>query len=425
MTRLSRRSFLKSTAAGGTFLGLSAATYRSALLAQDKPSETVRVGCLGLGGQGRGNMKAIKKNVVALCDVDASHLATAAKELGSGDKVLTAGDYRKLLEAKDIDAVLISTPDHWHALTTVDACKAGKDVYCEKPLTLVVTEGRAMVKAARDNKRIVQTGSQQRSGKAFRQACELVRSGALGELKTVKVGLPGPNWSGPPVDDSDPPAALDYEFWLGPAPERPFNAKRVHYLFRFFWDYSGGQQTNFGAHDLDIAQWALGMDESGPTTIEGSATFNKDKWFETPETAKQTFTYASGVTVQCSLGKGGFPGGVTFEGEKGTIYVKRGSITVTLGGEKVADPYALPTGDTKLYVSNNHHQNWLECIKTRKLPICDVEIGHRSATVCHLGNIAIRTGRKITWDAAKEQIVGDKEASAMLTKPYRKPWVLG
>jgi predicted dehydrogenase len=424
VTRLSRRSFLKSAAAGGTFLGLSAATYRAALLAQDKPSETVRVGCIGLGGQGRGNMKAVRKNVVALCDVDADRLTTAAKELGS-DKVLTAGDYRKLLEAKDIDAVLISTPDHWHALTTVDACKAGKDVYCEKPLTLVVAEGRAMVKAARDNKRIVQTGSQQRSGKEFRQACELVRNGALGKLKTVKVGLPGPNWSGPPVDDSDPPAALDYEFWLGPAPQRPFNAKRVHYLFRFFWDYSGGQQTNFGAHDLDIAQWALGMDDSGPTTIEGSATFNKDKWFETPETAKQTFTYASGVTVQCSLGKGGYPGGVTFEGEKGTITVKRGPITVTLNGEKVADPYALPTGDTKLYVSNNHHQNWLECIKTRKLPICDVEIGHRSATVCHLGNIAIRTGRKITWDPAKEQIVGDKEASAMLTKPYRKPWVLG
>jgi predicted dehydrogenase len=228
-----------------------------------------------------------------------------------------------------------------------------------------------------------------------------------------------------PVPDSDPPAAIDYDLWLGPAPDRKYNANRVHYLFRFFWDYSGGQQTNFGAHDLDITQWGLGMDASGPTTIEGSATFHDKGWFETPETAKQTFTYANGVTVLCSLGRGGYPGGVTFEGEKGTISVKRGSITVTLNGEKVADPYKLPTGDTKLYVSNNHHQDWIDCIKSRKAPVCDVEIGHRSATVCHLGKIAIRTGRKITWDATKEQIVGDKEANEMLSKPYRKPWVLG
>jgi myo-inositol 2-dehydrogenase / D-chiro-inositol 1-dehydrogenase len=426
MSRLTRRTFLRSTAASGTLLALPAITYRAALLAQDKPSETVRVGCIGVGGQGRGNMNAIKKNVVAVCDVDTSHLATAAKGLEKGDtKVLTSGDYHKILESKDIDAVMVATPDHWHALISVDACKAGKDVYCEKPMTLLVAEGRAMVKAARENKRIVQCGSQQRSAKEFRQACELVRNGTLGKIKEVKVGLPGPNFSGPPVADSDPPAELDYDRWLGPAPERKYNAKRVHYLFRFFWDYSGGQQTNWGAHHLDIAQWGLGMDDSGPTTIEASATFNKDKWFETPETAKETFTYANGVTLLCSLGGKGYPGGTTFEGEKGTIHVNRGSITVTLNGEKVTDPYKLPTGETKLYVSTGHFPNWLDCIKTRKPPICDVEIGHRSATVCHLGNIAIRTGRKITWDPKTETIVGDKEAAAMLTKEYRKPWKLG
>ncbi|VTR96575.1 nadh-dependent dehydrogenase : Probable NADH-dependent dehydrogenase OS=Planctomyces maris DSM 8797 GN=PM8797T_19989 PE=4 SV=1: GFO_IDH_MocA [Gemmata massiliana] len=428
MSQVTRRSFLRASAAGGTFLALPARTYRSALLADDKPSETVRVACVGVGNQGTGNMKAIRKNVVAVCDVDKGHLASAAKELEkSNTKVATFDDYRKILESKDIDAVLCTTPDHWHALVTIDSCKAGKDVYCEKPLTLVVTEGRAMVKAARDNKRIVQTGSQQRSGKEFRQACELVRNNALGKVKEVKVGLPGPNWvdrAKKPVPDGFAPAALDYDRWLGPAPERPFNANRVHYLFRFFWDYSGGQQTNFGAHDLDITQWALGMDDSGPTTIEGTATFNADKWFETPETAKQTFTYANGVRVHCTLGKGGNPGGVTFECEKGTISVKRGALTVTMNGEKVEKPYELPTGDTKLYVSANHHQNWLDCIKSRKLPICDVEIGHRSATVCHLGNIAIRTGRKITWDAKAETIVGDKDAAAMLTKEYRKPWAL-
>lgn len=424
MSHVSRRTFLNVSA--GTFLALPAATYRAALLAEDKPSATVRVASIGVGRQGRGNMNAIKKHVVAVCDVDKGHLADAAKTFDTNaTKVRAEGDYRKLLESKDIDAVLCSTPDHWHALVTVDACKAGKDVYCEKPLTLTVAEGRVMVKAARDNKRIVQCGSQQRSAKEFRHACELVRNGALGKLKEVKVGLPGPNWGNMPVDDSDPPAALDYDRWLGPAPERKYNAKRVHYLFRFFWDYSGGQQTNFGAHDLDIAQWALGMDDSGPTTIEGTATFNKNKWFETPETAKQTFTYANGVPVHCTLGAGGNPGGVSFVGEKGTIAVRRGPLTVTLNGTKVDKPYDLPTGDTKLYVSNGHHANWLDCIKTRKLPICDVEIGHRSATVCHLGNIAIRTGRKITWNPKTEEIVGDKEAHAMLTKEYRKPWALG
>jgi predicted dehydrogenase len=429
MPDTNRRSFLQTSAAAGALLTLPAVTYRAALLAQDKPSDTVRVACIGTGSQGMGNLKAVRKNVVAVCDADKNHLANAAKELEKGEaKIAAEGDYRKLLERKDVDAVLITTPDHWHALMTIDACKAGKDVYCEKPLTLVVAEGRAMVKAARDNKRIVQCGSQQRSAKEFRHACELVRNGALGELSEIKVGLPGPNWvarAKKPVPDTDPPAGLDYDRWLGPAPQRPFNANRVHYLFRFFWDYSGGQQTNFGAHDLDIAQWALGMDDSGPTTIEGSATYNKDGWFETPETSKQTFTYANGVKVNCTLGAGGNPGGVTLIGAKGTISVKRGAIAVTLNGEKVADPYKLPTGETKLYVSPGHHADWLACIKTRKLPICDVEIGHRSATVCHLGNIAVRTGRKITWDPKAETIVGDKEAAAMLSKEYRKPYTLG
>jgi predicted dehydrogenase len=432
MARITRRSFLGSGLAGGALLGLPAGVYRAALGA-DPPSERIRVGCIGVGGQGRGNLKAVVKNVVAVCDVDARHLVSAAEQVEkAGTQPWTFADYRKLLDQKDIDAVLISTPDHWHALPTIHACQAGKDVYVEKPLTLFVAEGRAMVKAARENKRIVQTGSQQRSeyGGKFRQACELVRNGALGKPTTVKVGLPGPNWvdrakGKKPVPDSDPPANLDYDLWLGPAPKRAYNENRVHYLFRFFWDYSGGQQTNFGAHDLDIAQWALGMDDSGPVAVEGSATFNKDGWFETPETAKQTFTYANGVRVLCSLGRGGYPGGVTFEGEKGTIHVSRGSITATINGQKVPDPMKLPTGEVKLYAANGHHANWLECVKTRKQPICDVEIGHRSATVCHLGNIAIRTGRKITWDPVKEQIVGDAEANAMLTRPYREPWKLG
>jgi predicted dehydrogenase len=410
--------------AGGAFLGLPAGVYRTALGADgEKPSNRIRIGSIGVGNQGRGNLGAFVKNAVAVCEVDRDRLAAAAATVEkAGTKPQAFGDYRKLLDLKDVDAVVITTPDHWHAIQTVQACQAGKDVYCEKPLTLFVTEGRAIVKAARENKRVVQTGSQQRSAKEFRQACELVRNGAIGKLKAITVGLPGPNWidrAKKPVPDSDPPANLDYETWLGPAPQRPFNTNRVHYLFRFFWDYSGGQQTNFGAHDLDIAQWALGMDDSGPVSIEGSATFNKDGWFETPETAKITYTYANGVPVLCTLGRGGNPGGVTFEGEKGTIRVRRGSITAT-----PKEILSTPPGEVKLYVSNNHHANWLECIKSRKLPICDAEIGHRSASVCHLGNVSVRLGRKIAWDPKKEEIVGDKEAAAMLTRPYRSPWKL-
>jgi predicted dehydrogenase len=278
------------------------------------------------------------------------------------------------------------------------------------------------VNAARKYDRVVQTGSQQRSDARFRQACELVRNGALGKLHTVKVGLPGPNWvdrAKGPAPDSDPPAVLDYDLWLGPAPARPYNKNRVHYLFRFYWDYSGGQQTNFGAHHLDIAQWALGMDESGPTHVEGAATFHPKGWYETPDVAKITYTYANGVKVLCSLGKGGYLGGCTFEGDKGTIFVDRGKIVIT------PPELAKHTGAVKLPVSGNHHQNFLDCVKSRKRPIADVEIGHRSATVCHLGNIAVRSGKKLTWDPAKEEFVGDAEAAKWVSKEYRKPWTLG
>ena len=422
-----RRSFLQ---VSGAFLALPAVTYKSALGAEQPPSEKVRVASIGVGNQGgpKNNLNKFQKNVVAVCDVDANYLAEAVTFLEKkGTKPQTFEDFRRVLDAKDIDAVIVTVPDHWHALMTVMACNAGKDVFCEKPLSLTISEGRKMVEAARKNNRVVQTGSMQRSAKEFRHACELVRNGALGKLSEVKVGLPGPNWidrAKGPAPDAAPPAGLNYDLWLGPAPARSYNKNRVHYLFRFFWEYSGGQQTNFGAHDLDIAQWALGMDESGPTKIEGTATFNKDKWFETPETAKVTYTYANGVPVLCGLGKGAPPGGVTFEGEKGTISVKRGSLTVMLNGEKVSDPYKLATGSDKLYISNNHYQNFLDCIKSRKKPVCDVEIGHRSATVCHLGNIAIRSGKSLMWDPAKEVFIGDADANKWLTKEYRKPWSL-
>lgn len=426
---VSRRSFLSAGVAGGALLALPASVYRGALLAADNPSDRVRLGFIGLGNQGLPNMRSFLKlaPVTAVCEVDSKRLATAAAEVEKGGKKpATFGDYRKLLDSKDVDAVVVTTPDHWHALMTIHACQAGKDVYCEKPLTLTVAEGRKMVDAARKHKRIVQTGSQQRSDGRFRQACELVRNGFLGKIKTVLVGLPKPNWTDRakmPVADGAPPAELDFDTWLGPAPDRKYNAHRVHYLFRFFWDYSGGQQTNFGAHHLDITQWALGMDDSGPISVEGTAKFHPQGWYETPDTTDITYTYASGVVVKCGQGQ---RGGCTFQGEKGTIFVDRGKIEVTANGEKVADPAKLGSGgDIKLTVSGSHHKNWLDSIKSRELPICDVEIGHRSASVCHLGNIAIRTGKKLTWDPKAETFVGDAEAAKMLSKEYRKPWSLG
>jgi predicted dehydrogenase len=403
-TRVSRRQFLAATSAA------FAAPYIIPARAFGA-NERIVTAHIGIGGQGTSNLNNFLKqgtSPAALCDVDADRLAKAVELVkGKGHACEGYADYRKLLDRKDIDAVVVTTPDHWHALPTIHACEAGKDVYCEKPLSLTVLEGRRMVDAARAHKRVVQTGSQQRSDDRFRLACELVRNGRLGELKEVHVGIPKVNFSGPPVPDSAPPAALNYDLWLGPAPQRPYNEKRVHYLFRFFWDYSGGQMTNFGAHHLDIAQWALDMDHSGPVSVEGTAEYHPDGWYEVTSACRLTYTYANGVKM--------------ILGTKGSVFVDRGKI-VGSPEELVTAP--LPDSAVRLYKSANHHQNFLDCIKTRELPICDVEIGHRSATVCHLGNMAARLGRKIAWDPVAEQVVNDDEAAKMLSRPYRAPWKL-
>lgn len=415
---VSRRQFL--TAAAGAM----AAPYiipSSAFGA----NERIVTGHIGVGGQGTSNMKGFQSRgvqVAAVCDVDSKRLATALQgNKDAGHNSEGFDDYRKLLDRKDIDAVVISTPDHWHCLPAIHACQAGKDVYCEKPLTLFVAEGRQLVNVARANKRIVQTGSQQRSDDKFRLACELVRSGRIGDVKEILVGIPEVNFSGPPVPDSQPPAELNYEMWLGPAPQRPYNVKRVHYNFRFFWDYSGGQMTNFGAHHLDIAQWGLGMDDSGPVSVEGTAVFHPDRWYEVTQSCHLTYTYSNGVKMVVVQDSKEVPPGVTFIGTKGKIAVTRGKLTSD-PGEIITQPLA--AGDVHLIASKNHHQNFLDCVKSRELPICDVEIGHRSATVCHLGNIALRLGRKIQWDPVAETIAGDDEARGMLSRPYRAPWKL-
>lgn len=429
MSQMSRRHFLKKSVYSGLFMGLTVKSYRSTFAAVP-PSERVRIGMIGVGNQGgpRNNMKYFLNNIEALCDLDQNYLAEADAYLkkNANKSAVKTDDYRRLLDSKDIDAVVVTVPDQWHAKMTVEACRAGKDVYCEKPLTLVVDEGPVMIDAARKHNRVVQTGTMQRSGKEFKLAVDLVQSGLLGKIHTVNVTLPGPNWiarAGKPVPDSAPPQGFDFDRWLGPAPERPYNKNRVHYLFRFFWDYSGGQQTNFGAHHLDIAQWGLGMDESGPVSAEGSATFNPDGWYETPDTTNIKYTYDNGVVMNCRQvpGTPSKKQGTEFVGEKGSLFVYRGGI--------IANPPALlKEVDVPKIVNRDaniaHVNNFIECIKTREKPAADISIGHRSATVCHLGNIAVRTGKKIQWDPKQETIVGDADAAKWLSKEYRKPYEL-
>lgn len=385
------------------------------------PNELIRVGFIGVGGRGRGNLffPTMSPHAVAVADVDRNHLEKTQKdyEVRFGRKLKGYVDYRQMLEDKEIDAVVISTPDHWHALASIHSMEAGKDVYCEKPMTLVIDEGKAMVAAARRYRRVFQTGSQQRSSKEFFRACTYVRSGRIGRIKTVRVGIPGVNWTKEPlVPDSDPPPELDYNLWLGPAPWRPYNKWRVHYYFRFFWDYSGGQMTNWGAHHLDITQWALDMDESGPVEISGRAEYDPEGRYEVPSWFEAIYKYPNGTTVLAGMSH---RIGVTFEGEEGVIYVNRGKLESTVP-EVLEEP--IREDEVQLYRSTNHYQNWFDCIRSRQRPICDVAIGHRSATVCHLGNIAIRIGRPIRWDPKAEQIVGDEEAARMQRYEYRAPW---
>ncbi|MEZ6135718.1 MAG: Gfo/Idh/MocA family oxidoreductase [Pirellulaceae bacterium] len=441
MSRSSRRTFVKKSTLAGLFTGLSAASYRSTFGAE-APSERVRVGMIGVGNQGgpRNNMIYFMKNIEALCDLDRGYLDEASAFLKKEDNrsAIITDDYRRLLDAKDLDAVVVTVPDQWHALMTIEACQAGKDVYCEKPLTLVVDEGRPMIAAAREHQRIVQTGTMQRSGKEFLLAVQLVHAGIVGQVKKVNVTLPGPNWidrAGKPVPNSAPPAGFDFDRWLGPAPERPYNKNQVHYLFRFFWNYSGGQQTNFGAHHLDIAQWGLEMDASGPVSVEGTGVFHPQGWYETPDKTQITYTYANGVTMNCQQTPGikSEKQGTEFVGEKGSLFVWRGGLatnppellkSVDVPSPLVRDGDRIIVPNTeKRYANFAHVQNFFDCIKTRERPAADISIGHRSATVCHLGNIAVRTNKKIHWDPKTETIVGDAEAAQWLTKEYRKPYV--
>ena len=429
-TQISRRQFLgtASTVALAAPLILPARIW--AAEAGEQPNSRINVGFIGVGTQGRHNLRMLlghkQVQVVAVCDVDTTRRHHSQKTVNEHYAQAIGSDHYKgceaycdfmdLLARGDIDAVVINTPDHWHAIPSIRACEAGKDVYCEKPLSLTIPEARAMVNAVRKYNRVFQTGSMQRSSSEFRKACELVRNGRIGEVKEVYANVGGPSR---PCDLPEEPLepGLSWNMWLGPAPVRPYNSvlspRGVHNHFpnwRSYWEYSGGGMTDWGAHHFDIAQWGLGMDESGPVEIIP------------PENPKATqgvkFVYANGVVLHHG-GLKGVPFGVAFVGTKGKVYVDRGKFKTDpeeIGKETIGPD------EIHLYNSKNHHYDWVDCIRTRRRPICDVEIGCRSVTVCHLGNLAYLHHRTLKWDPVKEQIVGDAEANTWLERPKREAW---
>ena len=425
---MNRRGFLKGAAAAAGAVSFPALVSSSALGAAGSTaaSERITMGFIGIGKQGEGHVRGLSHTsdvqVLGIAevykkfrDLGVQHVENAySGRRGKGGYKACVGynDYRDLLARADIDAVLIATPDHQHALCVVHAARAGKDVYCEKPLSLTIREARAMVDAVRRYGRVFQTGSQQRSGREFRTACELVRSGYIGEVKEVFVGVGGPSRACylPPQPT---PEGLDWDRWLGPAPWRPVHEilrpphNRDYPNWRAYRDYSGGGMTDWGAHHFDIAQWGLGMDETGPVAI-------------TPPDGKDvkhlTYRYANGVTM---YHRG--PGGITFFGTEGQIHVDRGRISSK--PESILRAQRKP-GDVSLHKSRGHHRDWLDSIRSRRRPICDVEVGCRSVSVCHLGNIAYWLKRPLKWDPKKECFLGDDVANRTLSRPYREPYTL-
>ncbi|MGQ9525769.1 MAG: Gfo/Idh/MocA family protein [Armatimonadota bacterium] len=437
---ISRRKLLERSITTIAALGLPAWFTEHAIAAESEriqrisrrigPNDQINFACIGCGGSKGGFRQGINVTrwaashpgvkVVAVCDVDRKHLDEAAAAFGPECAKYT--DFRELLARKDIDAVVIGTPDHWHAIIAIAAMKAGKDVYCEKPLTLTVSEGRRIVDVARRTGAVFQVGSQQRSDARFRLACELVRNGRIGRVKRVEARIPSAP-SGGPFQPKPVPPDFDWDMWLGQAPWTEYVPERTHGTFRYWYEYSGGMVTDWGAHHNDIAQWGLGMDRSGPIRVEsvgklpsttGPNCFNVHTEFDI------TYTYPNGVTLLCT-NKG--ENGVLFEGDEGWIFVSRGTIRAS-DQKLLTDP--LPANAERLYVSNDHMGNFIDCIRTRKQPICEPEIGHRSVTVCHIGNISLRLGgRKLTWDPKRERFTNDAEANKMLSRPMRKPWKLG
>jgi predicted dehydrogenase len=427
---IERRNFIKQSLA----TGMVAAASNSRILGAN---ERIRVGAIGLGRQGRGLTVGFKKNqdveIVALCDVYEPHIAQTISEVKL-EGVQSFKDFRQVLERKDVDAVIIGTPDHWHALNTILACQAGKDVYVEKPVSVTVVEGRKMVEAARRHSRIVQVGTQQRSGDHYHKAAEVIRAGQIGKVTFVRswnFGNSAPEGIGNPPD-SDPPPGLDWDMWLGPAARVPFNANRfgVHpdrySSFRYFWDYAGGMMTDWGVHHIDIIQMIMGVDTPQAITAMGGKYALRDNR-DTPDTLSVTYEYPGFISTyenrECNgqnLNGRGY--GTSFHGTEATLYISREAYEIVLERDRKG------TAVTRVENTNRqvetHIRNFLDCIKSRKLPTSDIEIGHRSTSTSLLGNIALRSNRRIVWNGKTEKIEGDQTGAKFLSREYRKPWKL-
>lgn len=439
-----RRQFFAQSA------GLAASLTASAVaLGTDErpaPSNRIQLGVIGTGNQGFNDMRGFlsdpRVQIVAVCDVNREspgywngavagrepgqrlvegHYA-AAKKSGTYHGCDAYVDFRELLGRKDIDAVLIATPDHWHAIPTIMAAQSGKDIYCQKPLSLTIAEGRAMSDAVKKYNRVFQCGSQQRSDKDFRRACELVRNGRIGKLQSVRCGLPGgrPDY-GKTADRKQPekvPDGFDYDFWLGPAPQAEYAPARCHVNFRWIYDYSGGQVTDWGGHHPDCAQWGMGTELTGPVEIRNAkAVFPPDPLWNTATEYYFEAVYENGVTMIVSNRE---KSGVVWEGTEGSVSANRG--THDANPKSILDSKIGPDG-VHLYQSDNHYRNFIDCVISREATAAPVEVAHRSITICHLGNIAMRLGReKLKWDPVREQILGDDEAAEMLSRPSRDPW---
>ncbi|KPJ70013.1 MAG: hypothetical protein AMS14_11190 [Planctomycetes bacterium DG_20] len=447
--RLTRRTFLKAAA------GAAAAPYVVMASARGTdgrpaPSNRVTLGCIGLGGRGTADMRTFltdeRVQIVALCDVDAGSnryggkqkgLAPVMKyvekedaaEAGTGRNrgVFATQDFRDVLTRDDVDAVCVATPDHWHAAIVVAAAKAGKDIYCEKPVSLTIADGRAMVEAVRRYGRVFQCGSQRRSEQTVRHVCELVRNGRIGRVHTVRVGLPeghriqtqegGKISSGEGAHATDAPEPIpedfDYDMWLGPAPWAPYTYNRCHWNFRWNLDYSGGQLTDWGAHFIDVAHWGMGTERTGPVEVTGTGAFppREDLWNTATEFHIEA-KYACGITmVITSEG-----GGVRFEGTEGSAHHGGGTKPPGLRHSRI-----LP-GEIHLYRSLSQHGDFIDSCLSRQDPSAPVEVAHHSIIPAHLGNIAMMLGRTLRWDPENEQFPDDPEANRMLSRAYRAPW---
>ncbi|MGD8499316.1 MAG: Gfo/Idh/MocA family oxidoreductase [Phycisphaerales bacterium] len=394
-------------------------------------SNRIVVGCIGMGGQGTGKMRAFMgyedARVVAVCDVRAERRQKAKDIVDQhyGDNgCATYNDFRGLLAREDIDAVMIATQDHWHALIAVAAARAGKDMYCEKPLGVAVVEGQAIRDAVRRYGRVFQTGTQQRSDRKFRFACELARNGYLGKLHTVKVGAPGPEYKRtyrkPTTAEAIPPG-LDYDMYIGPAPMKPYNSGRLAWPdWYLIWDYCAGFIVNWGVHHLDIANWGCPAVGSEPFEVICKGTYRNDGLTDNINDWQGEFNYASGLRMIYSDTGNPNKQGCRFEGDKGWVHVNRGGIW--------AEPASLLEAkikpDEKLYESANHHGDFLDCVRTRRDPVAPVEAGHKASYLGLIPEIAVRLKRKLSWDPATEKFVNDNEADRMLARPMRGPWHL-